>query len=102
MSTFLKLCFAGLMLHLQVFADVVLYSSTRCPYCVDVQNYLDSVGKKVDTKYIDKDPALRQELKEKGGKTQVPCLMIDGYAMYGSQDIIKWMKTHPERLQDKS
>lgn len=102
MSTFLKLTLTSLILNAQAFADVVLYSSHKCPYCVDVQNYLDGVNKSVETKYIDQNPSYRQELKEKGGKTQVPCLIIDGYALYGSKDIIQWMKTHPDRLQDKS
>lgn len=102
MSTFFKLSLAALMFKAVLAADVVLYSSHRCPYCVDVQNYLDSVNKTLPVKYIDENPAYRSELKEKGGKTQVPCLIIDGYALYGSKDIIQWMKTHPDRLQDKS
>jgi glutaredoxin len=51
-----------------LFADVVLYSSHRCPYCRNVDNYLQSVHKKVSTKIIDDNEVLREELKNKGGK----------------------------------
>jgi len=30
------------------------------------------------------------ELIKIGGKSQVPCLVINGRALYESQDIIKW------------
>jgi glutaredoxin 3 len=102
MSSFLTksiLCFAMMQ---TLVADVVLYSSHRCPYCKKVDAYLDSVHKTVQTKIIDDNPTLRNELKEKGGKVQVPCLIIDDYPLYGSQEIIQWMKTHPERLEDRS
>jgi glutaredoxin len=85
-----------------LFADVVLYSSHRCPYCRNVDNYLQSVHKKVSTKIIDDNEVLREELKNKGGKIQVPCLIVDNYPLYGSVEIIGWMKTHPERLQDET
>lgn len=95
--------FTGIMICLNsLIADVILYSSKRCPYCKDVENYLSSVHKTVKTYCIDDQAELKAELKAKGGKVQVPCLIVDDYPLYGSQDIIKWMKTHPERLQDES
>jgi glutaredoxin len=38
------------------------------------------------------NPAYKEELFKIGGKTQVPCLVIDGKAMYESLDIIDWLK----------
>ena len=38
------------------------------------------------------NPSFRQELLEVGGKTQVPCLFIDGKPLYESDDIIDYMK----------
>lgn len=93
---------AALMLLNVLIADVILYSSKTCPYCHDVDAYLKSVNKEVETKYIDGNPELRQELKNKGGKIQVPCLFVDGTPLYGSKNIIEWMKKHPERLEDAS
>ena len=37
------------------------------------------------------DPANREELVRIGGKGQVPCLVIDGKALYESMDIIAWL-----------
>jgi glutaredoxin len=37
---------------------------------------------------------IRRELQSIGGKTQVPCLVIDGQALYESDDIIQWLKDH--------
>lgn len=39
-------------------------------------------------------PKARQELLNLGGKTQVPCLMIEGKALYESSDIIAWLENH--------
>ena len=102
MKKILTFCALGTTFFNSLLADVVLYSSKRCPYCKDVEKYLSSVHKKVETKLIDDNPELKAELKAKGGKVQVPCLIIDNYPLYGSQDIIQWMKTHPDRLQDES
>ena len=38
------------------------------------------------------NPNFRQELLEVGGKTQVPCLIIDGKPLYESDDIIDYLK----------
>ena len=37
------------------------------------------------------DPENREELIRIGGKGQVPCLVIDGKALYESMDIIAWL-----------
>ena len=34
----------------------------------------------------------RKDLKEKTGRTQVPCLFIDDVPMFESADIIAWLK----------
>ena len=38
------------------------------------------------------NPANRAELIAIGGKPQVPCLVIDGKALYESLDIIDWVR----------
>ena len=38
------------------------------------------------------DSTYRDELIKIGGKSQVPCLVIDGKALYESLDIIEWFK----------
>ena len=67
-----------------------LYIKETCPYCVKVQRFMDRVGVSLPTKST-LDPAVRQELVRIGGKPQVPCLVIDGVALYESDDIIDYI-----------
>lgn len=81
--------------------QLMLYYSPTCPYCRKVLGYLDQIGATVPMKDVSADPAARQELIAIGGKKQVPCLVIDGKALYESADIIAWLKKHPEALSEK-
>ena len=45
-------------------------------------------------KNTQENPAYREELIKIGGKPQVPCLVIDGQALYESDDIIDWIKSN--------
>ena len=73
--------------------NLVLYTSPRCPYCLKVTDYLKEHEKIIPTKNV-QDPEIRGELVRIGGKAQVPCLVINGQALYESNDIISWLKTH--------
>ncbi len=44
------------------------------------------------------DPQAKEELREKGGKMQVPCLLIDAYPLYESDEIIRWFSEHQDCL----
>jgi glutaredoxin len=46
----------------------------------------------IPLKDIHEDSASMKELKRIGGKTQVPCLVIDGKALYESENIVEWFK----------
>ena len=72
--------------------DLTLYYSDECPFCTKVLNYMHGVGIVISMKNIQQDPHLREELIAVGGKGQVPCLEIDGVALYESNDIIQWFK----------
>lgn len=76
--------------------NIVLFHFKGCPYCQRVRDFLSKEGIKVDMKDIHENPLSRDELIKIGGKAQVPCLVIDGKAIYESQDIIEWFKK--ERL----
>jgi len=43
------------------------------------------------------DPANTGELIKIGGRSQVPCLVIDGRALYESNDIIQWFENNYAR-----
>ncbi|MDN3508415.1 MAG: glutaredoxin [Candidatus Neptunochlamydia sp.] len=75
-------------------AHLILYVRNSCPYCTKVTKYLKKGRKTIAIKDIGRDRQSGQELVQIGGKRQVPCLVINGKAMYESSDILHWLKTH--------
>jgi glutaredoxin len=78
---------------------LTLYYTPYCPYSQKVLNYLNQIHKTVPMKNVDKDVQAKQELKRIGGRMQVPCLVINGEALYESQDIINWLSQHQDYLE---
>ncbi len=74
-----------------------LYKFDTCPYCQRVMNAIKESGR-TDIVYHDihKSEEDLKYLIENGGKRQVPCLFIDGKALYESSDIIEWLENHPQ------
>ena len=72
--------------------DLVLYHFEWCPFCVRVREYLQDRGIEITEKDTKQDPQAQAELIEKTGKTQVPCLFIDGEPLFESGDIVKWFE----------
>jgi glutaredoxin len=72
--------------------QVTLYHFNSCPFCSKVRYYLKEQNISILEKDILIDPEARNELLSIGGKTQVPCLVIDGKPLYESDDIIQWFK----------
>lgn len=73
-------------------SHLTLYYKPACPYCQKVLNFMDQSGISVPMKNRDEKPQIRRELIDIGGKPQVPCLIIDGKALYESEDIIQWFR----------
>lgn len=71
--------------------NLVLYMRPTCPYCVRVLRFMEERGLVVPTRDIGADPNAREELVRVGGKSQVPCLFIDGKPLYESMDIISYL-----------
>ena len=70
-----------------------LYYKVECPYCQKVLNYMMDNCQIKDVKLVDiKEGNNNEDLINRGGKDQVPCLFIDGKALYESDDIIKSFK----------
>ena len=68
-----------------------LYLRPGCSYCQKVLSFMNQ--NKIDLPLKDMtNETNRQTLLKIGGKQQVPCLMIDGKALYESDDIIEWLK----------
>ncbi|MCB1083497.1 MAG: glutathione S-transferase N-terminal domain-containing protein [Simkania sp.] len=77
---------------------LVLYHKMSCPFCKKVRDYLKEIKKTIPMKDIDKDPKAKEELLHLGGKSQVPCLFIDGAPLYESGDIIEYLKEKKDIL----
>jgi glutaredoxin len=58
---------------------------------------LDQLGLAVEQRDTRTHPEHRQALREKTGRTQVPCLFIDGEPMFESADIIEWLEAYALR-----
>lgn len=70
--------------------NVTLYKFDSCPFCVMVMRHLEANGIDIPMRDISQEQGAREELMAIGGKTQVPCLVIDGKPLYESRDIIAW------------
>ena len=83
----------------QTFADrngrslnLVLYMFDSCPYCKRVLRRANELGMKLPLRDTWRDTDARDELLRVGGKTQVPCLFINGKPMYESTAIIAYLE----------
>ena len=74
-----------------------LYQFEACPFCVKVRRFLVGAGVNITLKDATKEP-YRTELREGGGKLQVPCLRIEKTGgstewMFESSDIIAHLRS---------
>ncbi len=76
--------------------ELNLYYFDTCPFCRKVLDYIDEADLRSEIvfKNTGNDPANREELISIGGKSMVPCLVIDGKALYESLDIIEFLKSN--------
>ena len=79
--------------------DLLLYYSPWCPFCQRVLSHLEKIKKTIPMKNLQNDREGRQDLISIGGKAQIPCLIINGEALYESQDIINWISKHKHLLE---
>lgn len=75
-------------------ANVVVFSSNTCPYCIAAKQYLEDKGVEYTEKNIQTDKDARNELM-KMGHMGVPVLVIDG------EEIVGFDKTRIDQLLNK-
>ena len=73
---------------------LVLYKFDACPYCKRVQKIIDElqIHDQIEMRDTQIYPIWKQDLRKRTGKTQVPCLFIDGTEMFESLDIVAYLK----------
>ena len=77
--------------------DLVLFKFDTCPYCVRVFRAADSLGLEIPMRDTKRDPSAREALIGHTGRTQVPCLVIDGQPLLESADIVAWLMAYASR-----
>jgi glutaredoxin 3 len=70
-----------------------LFYFPDCPYCRKVLGAIDDLGleDKVLFRNARSDPKEREALVGLTGRTQVPCLVVDGKPMHESEDIKQYL-----------
>ena len=71
--------------------ELTLYSSNGCPFCRRVTSFMSSKGVQINIEDPYSNSETMSTFKKLTGKTQVPCLMINGTPMHESNDIITWI-----------
>lgn len=78
--------------------QVSLYYSPKCPYSQKVLAYLMQAGIQISLRNVLQDPSAKSELQAYGGYLIVPCLVVNGKAIYDANDIIGWLSSHRQDL----
>ncbi|MBQ9041308.1 MAG: glutathione S-transferase N-terminal domain-containing protein [Eggerthellaceae bacterium] len=74
------------------FEDMYLYVKPGCPFCMKVDRFLEQEGIEMEHRSV-LEGTNADDLRALGGKVQSPCLVVDGKAMYESDDIIAYLRT---------
>lgn len=99
-SLYMSLCAILLLIAGNCYAaghpqyHLTLYYKVDCPYSQKVIRHLNMNGVAVPLREINQDPSYRETLKGMLGRSQVPCLVIDGKPMVESDEILHWIEDH--------
>ncbi|MEZ5507489.1 MAG: glutaredoxin 3 [Gammaproteobacteria bacterium] len=68
-------------------ADVVLYTTPWCPYCLRAKHLLKSKGVTFTDIDVSGNPALRQDMEQRSGRHTVPQIWIGTTHVGGCDDL---------------
>jgi glutaredoxin 3 len=69
-------------------ADVLVYTTERCPFCVRAKALLDARGIAYREVNLERDPDGRAELVRRTGMMTFPQVLIDGELVGGFQETL--------------
>lgn len=69
-------------------ANVIVYSSAHCPYCVMAKQLLERKGVAFQEIRVDLEPAKREEMMQKSKQRTVPQIFINDQAVGGYTDLL--------------
>ncbi len=64
-------------------AEVVVYSTTTCPWCETVKEFLKKNGIKFKDVNVGEDQEAAQAMIERSGQMSVPVVEVDGHIIIG-------------------
>ena len=67
--------------------DVLMYASQFCPYCHRARALLDKKGVNYQLIDVDRDPQLRQQMRDRSGRHTVPQIFIGDRHIGGYDDL---------------
>ena len=71
-------------------AQVRMYCTRFCPYCIMALRLLDKKGQEIEKIYVDDDPSMRKKMvQESKGRTTVPQIFINGSHIGGYTDMVQ-------------
>ena len=68
-------------------ADVLMYTTSWCPFCTRARTLLKEKDVQWTELDIKADPATRQAMVEASGRTSVPQIFINGTLVGGSEEL---------------
>ncbi len=73
-----------------------LYHRWRCPYSARVRDFIDehSLGDKIEYVELGEVEGAEAGLNDITGRSQVPCLVVDGKPILESAEITQWLQTN--------
>jgi glutaredoxin 3 len=80
-------------------AEILVYTTRWCGYCVRAKALLRSRGIEFDEVGLDDDPAFRQKLHDLTGAWTVPQIVIDGKPIGGYTEL--WRLDREGRLAER-
>lgn len=69
-------------------ANIVIYTTAVCPYCVAAKNFLQSKGQAWTEVRVDLDADIRRKMVVETGRTSVPQIFINETHVGGYDDLI--------------
>lgn len=68
-------------------AEVIIYTTGYCPYCVRAKDLLNRENAVFTEIRVDLQPELREEMMQKSNKHTVPQIFINGHHVGGCDDL---------------
>jgi glutathione S-transferase len=72
---------------------IQLFHRWHCPYSARVRDFVDEhrLGDRIEYLELSEAPGAEDTLTRLTGRSQVPCLVVDGEPMLESADIVRWL-----------